>query len=474
MAHRDSGPRSVTPLDFFISYSPADEAWATWIAWELELVGYRTMLQAWDFVPGTNFIDFMDRGVSEATAVIAVLSDNYLRSRYGRLEWQAALRADPDRPETRLITVRVQDCELYGLLAAITYLDLVDVADPTEARARLLDRIRHAVEGRAKPAHRPHYPRLDPPVRHGPALPAGHGTGLPRRARPAPFPALAPPASTDGWRAREAIFVLHLPALRIGDPASADCLTRVDATATQLAASSGATPDLLVVSGDLAAAAAPRQYDAALELLTALRVRFRLGTDRVVIVPGAGDVNESACRGYFALCEADEIKPQAPYWPKWRHFARFCRDFYGDPETPAFTEHQPWTLCVLPDLHIVVCGLNSTMPHTHRKADRRAALGNAQERWFAQEMAPYRAAGWLRLAVADDVPPNSELLPSLHAVMHGRAGGPDGLPMLAPPFDGSPQLLAFRRDGVVRWRPSGDTVGSDTLSRRWSATGTFR
>ncbi|HSV66943.1 MAG TPA: toll/interleukin-1 receptor domain-containing protein [Mycobacteriales bacterium] len=56
--HVDTASR---PIDFF-SYSPADERWATWIAWELETAGYTIMLQAWDFVPGTNFIEFMDRG----------------------------------------------------------------------------------------------------------------------------------------------------------------------------------------------------------------------------------------------------------------------------------------------------------------------------------------------------------------------------------------------------------------------------
>ncbi|MFU8873975.1 toll/interleukin-1 receptor domain-containing protein [Micromonospora sp. SL4-19] len=54
--------RSDRPIDFFISYSPADERWATWLAWEFEAAAYRTLLQAWDFVAGTNFIDFMDRG----------------------------------------------------------------------------------------------------------------------------------------------------------------------------------------------------------------------------------------------------------------------------------------------------------------------------------------------------------------------------------------------------------------------------
>lgn len=105
----DSNP----PIDFFISYSPADERWATWIAWQLETAGHRTLLQAWNFVPGTNFIDFMDRGVRDSAVVVAVLSRNYLKSHYGSMEWQAALRTD----RTKLITIRIEDCPLEGLLA---------------------------------------------------------------------------------------------------------------------------------------------------------------------------------------------------------------------------------------------------------------------------------------------------------------------------------------------------------------------
>src|SRR4051794_14028156 len=159
MAWRQDVWRSDRPVDFFISYSPADERWAAWIAWELESEGYRTMLQAWDFVAGTRFIDFMDRGIRDAALVIAVLSPHYLRSTYGALEWQAALRADPTNPATRLLTVRVEDCRVDGLLATITYLDLVGVVDQGEARAKLLGRIAEAAGGRAKPLIQPGYPQ---------------------------------------------------------------------------------------------------------------------------------------------------------------------------------------------------------------------------------------------------------------------------------------------------------------------------
>ncbi len=40
--------------DFFISYNKADRPWAEWMAWQLEAEGYTTVLQAWDFLPGSN------------------------------------------------------------------------------------------------------------------------------------------------------------------------------------------------------------------------------------------------------------------------------------------------------------------------------------------------------------------------------------------------------------------------------------
>ncbi|MGH3799246.1 MAG: hypothetical protein ACRDTD_03765 [Pseudonocardiaceae bacterium] len=70
------------------------------------------------------------------------------------MEWQAALRTD----HAKLVTIRIDDCPLEGLLATITYLDLVGVTDPGAAQQRLLTRLRHALAGRAKPAREPVFP----------------------------------------------------------------------------------------------------------------------------------------------------------------------------------------------------------------------------------------------------------------------------------------------------------------------------
>src|SRR6266436_4980277 len=81
--------------DFFVSYNKADRAWAEWIAWQLEAEGYTTVLQAWDFLPGTNFVLDMDKASQQASRTIALLSPDYLASEFTQPEWAAAFVLDP-------------------------------------------------------------------------------------------------------------------------------------------------------------------------------------------------------------------------------------------------------------------------------------------------------------------------------------------------------------------------------------------
>jgi hypothetical protein len=75
--------------DFFISYTSADHRWAEWIAWHLEEAGYSTMLQAWDFHAGGNFVVDMDTTTRQTERTIAVLSPDYF-ARQTRIRAQAA------------------------------------------------------------------------------------------------------------------------------------------------------------------------------------------------------------------------------------------------------------------------------------------------------------------------------------------------------------------------------------------------
>jgi hypothetical protein len=181
--------------DFFISYTQADRAWAEWIAWVLEEDGHRVLIQAWDFVPGSNWIADMSDAVPSSARTIAVLSDAYLRSVYGSAEWQAAWVADPSGTERKLLVVRVADCERPGPLAGVVGVDLFGVPEVV-ARNRLRDMVSSARTGRAKPAEAPTFP--------------GQGRAI-------PFPPVFPPAARV-WEVAEVFQPTGVPEVTFVQP----------------------------------------------------------------------------------------------------------------------------------------------------------------------------------------------------------------------------------------------------------------
>lgn len=138
--------------DFFISYNQADEAWAVWIAWELEEANFKVILQAWDFHAGSNFVLEMQRAAEISDHTIAVLSPDYLTALYTQPEWAAAFSQDPKGEKGALIPVRVKKCELKGLLKPIIYIDLFDKIEENAARNTLLTGVKRQ---RRKPGSPP-------------------------------------------------------------------------------------------------------------------------------------------------------------------------------------------------------------------------------------------------------------------------------------------------------------------------------
>lgn len=446
------------PLDFFISYTPADEGWATWIAHTLEQAGYRTMLQAWDFTLGTNFIHLMDRGIREAAMVVAVLSPRYLRSRYGRMEWSEPFRVAPEQPESRLITVRIEECDLDGLLAQITYLDLVGVTDPEQAKELLLRRVRDALAGRARPALSPAYPGAQTPAAP-PKVP---------RERELPTSAPVYPA-TAALQQRTQLSILHLTAPTVGGARTRD--ERMDASSVllqvaQMVDDGAPSPDLVVLTGDLTASAGKKQFDEAHQFLTKLRARLGLAPDRVVLVPGPLDVNHAASRSYFEHCESVDEPVKPPYWQKWNNYRQLFRDFYDGIDGIQFEQGQAWTLFALPDLRVAVAGLNSTMAISHRQDHRYHEIGRDQALWFGRRLRDYQEQGWLRVgairhgpgsgpvALRDTATFNRVVATRLNLLLQGPNGGspaPDGLTVFTTSAPSGCELLVVDAAGVTRW-----------------------
>jgi tetratricopeptide (TPR) repeat protein len=149
----------VDRRDFFVSYTASDAGWAEWIAWQLREAGYSVFLQAWDMVPGSNWLYLMNQATMFAERTIAVLSDAYLNgSPFGQAEWLAAYRVDPSGLAGRVLPVRIEDCELEGLIAGIVHVDLVGLPSRDAARERLLDGVRAAIAGHSRPLVEPAFP----------------------------------------------------------------------------------------------------------------------------------------------------------------------------------------------------------------------------------------------------------------------------------------------------------------------------
>jgi hypothetical protein len=123
--------------DFFLSYTSQDQAWAEWIAWQLEGEGYQVVVQAWDVVPGRDWVHEMHQAIAMAERVVVVLSTAYLRSRHGEAEWRPYYAKDASGELGLLLLVRIDTVEPQGLLKTRAYLDLVD-RDAATARAALL------------------------------------------------------------------------------------------------------------------------------------------------------------------------------------------------------------------------------------------------------------------------------------------------------------------------------------------------
>jgi hypothetical protein len=154
MGRSETCPIEPNVKDFFISYNRADKQWAEWIAWHLEEAGYSTIIQAWDFRPGSNFVLDMQKAATEAQRTLAVLSQNYLDALYTMPEWAAAFSQDPTGEKKILLLVRVGECKMKGILSQIVYIDLI-AKNEAEARESLLAGLRAE---RAKPTTAPRFP----------------------------------------------------------------------------------------------------------------------------------------------------------------------------------------------------------------------------------------------------------------------------------------------------------------------------
>ncbi len=208
-------------------------------------------------------------------------------------------------------------------------------------------------------------------------------------------------------------------------------------------------PDLVVFSGELTESGKPSEFERGFRFLAQLAEVVELPRHRIAVVPGASDVNRLACQAYFAQEEALERRPVLPYWPKWGPFAAAFDEFYDGKAT--FTPDEPWSLFEMPDLSVVVAGLNSTYHDSHEKTW--PSLGNLQTGRLLRQLADFGRRGWLRLGVVHRWLGDTAFtgVNRLDLCLVGTGGSePDGGVQVVPIAEGTYQLLTLRPTEFTR------------------------
>ncbi len=210
--------------------------------------------------------------------------------------------------------------------------------------------------------------------------------------------------------------LLHLPGLQVdGDPVLGDRGPSISEDLRELEDDLGLKPDVVVISGDVTTTGSQREFDQALTVLGQLSNALKIERRRMIIVPGDQDVSRTASQAYFHRCEANDQQPRPPYAPKWEPFVAMLSRFYSGERAVVFDDEQPWTLFQMPEMRLVVAGLNSTMADSHRDEDHYGEVGEGQLHWFAERLRAFEDLGWLRIGVVH------------HDVTHSAAEDPESL-----------------------------------------------
>ena len=137
----------------YVSHAGPDSAWAEWIAWQLVEAGYVVELESWDWSAGDNFVERMNRALTEAARVVALFSSAYFESqRFTIPEWTAILSTQ-DGSGPSLVPLRIEPVTPPPVVRSLFIRDLYGLAEDA-ARSTLL----HAVAGARRPVQEPDFP----------------------------------------------------------------------------------------------------------------------------------------------------------------------------------------------------------------------------------------------------------------------------------------------------------------------------
>jgi len=142
---------------FFISFNSADRIKAHWIAWILKEAGHEVAVHDWEIPAGGNVPLWMNTKLAWADRLIAVISPDYVPSRYSPMEWASQIWNDPYGMKGSVIPVIVRPTsKMPPLLEGLSRIDLTNCSED-EARRRLIK----GVDMPAPPERKPAFEKIE-------------------------------------------------------------------------------------------------------------------------------------------------------------------------------------------------------------------------------------------------------------------------------------------------------------------------
>ena len=124
--------------DIFVSYTSTDREWAEWIGHELERLNHTPHLHDWEIKAGDDIMAWMVERHDQADFVLGVVSDEWLRAAYSKLERMAAEWAAAKRQTNFMRYVVVRPAKLPTIGDHRNRAELFGVPDEVK-RQRLKD-----------------------------------------------------------------------------------------------------------------------------------------------------------------------------------------------------------------------------------------------------------------------------------------------------------------------------------------------
>ena len=120
---------------YYISYARTDEEWACWVEFHVRMLGHRTVMDVYDWEPGSPTAARRMQALDQADRIIALISPASVRPDSPTLpEWSDALLRRGRDGSWRLLPLLIGETELPALLRDMITASLVGLEEPA-ARA---------------------------------------------------------------------------------------------------------------------------------------------------------------------------------------------------------------------------------------------------------------------------------------------------------------------------------------------------